>query len=68
MEKEFEDKWADYNATLREILSSLQILQSAVQNLHNPPEINDIDNNLEIIINKIKEVINNDFIEKKLFY
>ena len=67
MGKEFEDKWADYNANLREILSSLNILQSAIQNSHNPPENSDIENNIEIIIDKTQKAINNDFIEDELF-
>lgn len=60
-----EDEWANYYAEIREILSSVQILQSAVQNLHNPPELQDIDNSLEIIHKKLEASIGKiDFIKE----
>ena len=52
-----EDKIANLIQNLKDIQSGLKILQSAVKNEFNPPELIDIENSLEFIQSKYSETI-----------
>lgn len=51
------DLFADLGLELKELLSSLTILKSALENENETIQTNDVDNFLEIIIGKFKNSI-----------
>ena len=57
MEKDLESKVADFGLELKELLSSLTILKSALENENETLATNDVDNFLEIIIEKFQKSI-----------
>ncbi|MGM9993646.1 MAG: hypothetical protein ACI37R_02840 [Candidatus Avigastranaerophilus sp.] len=59
MEYKIEDKLTELQGNLREIKSSLIILQQAIENNDEIINIEDIDNHLKILIEKFNTTIEN---------
>lgn len=69
MESSLENLISEHTLNLKEILSSIVLLQQAIQNEYAEIKLKDIDNHLEIIIEKLNDtIINTDEIEKTLFF
>lgn len=52
-----EDEIANFIQDLKDIKSSIKVLQSAIQNEFNPPELNDIGNSIEIILSNYTKIV-----------
>lgn len=57
METNLIEQLYDIEGNLSEIKSNMVILQQAVQNEYNRANLDDIDNNLELLINKFDTII-----------
>ncbi len=57
MKLKTEDRFANMRASMDEIRSSMVILLQAVKNKHDMAELTDINNHLEIVINKTDSLI-----------
>lgn len=69
MESSLENLISEHILNLKEILSSIVLLQQAVQNEYAEIKLKDIDNNLEILIEKLNNTVKNtDEIEKIMFF
>lgn len=59
MDKNFENLIAEYVLNFKEIRSYIVVLQQAIQNEFSETNLSDIDNSLEIIIERIDNIIKN---------
>ncbi len=59
MDKNFENLIAEYGLNFKEIRSYIVVLQQAIQNEFSETNLSDIDNSLEIIIERIDNIIKN---------
>ncbi len=63
-----EDKFTDMRESMDEIYSSMVILQQAVKNEFDSANLNDINNHLELLINKFAQLKQNAFeLQNNLF-